>query len=227
LYEVDHTDRYNSAGFDWPPSFDASFAAKTDWCLTRRRAEVLYLQELLFGKAADLTGIRVKDLNLSMNWGSEREDICPCIVSTSWIWIRGPVARKNRIEIVDRLLCGEEALGLQGFDRSLRRLAGDEKFSQRDLYDLAGNAFAGPCTIALVTALVACAPIADIFDIPRESSCDIPDDDENHGLAEENTESEVQSQPDLDVAHSLGALSSDVDMDLSGSDRESVQSEKP
>ena len=69
-----------------------------------------------------------------------------------------------KVEIIDRLLCGEEALLLQGFDLDLQAQACDpDMWSFREKVDLAGNAFAGPCSFALLTALMAYAPLELAF----------------------------------------------------------------
>ena len=164
LYEVDHADFYLKHKMQWPPQFTADFQRKIA-CVTERQAQVLWLLEHTSGRAADLKCLRVRDLTLSVGWGSEREDLCPCIVSSSWLWARGPVHRPGgKVEIIDRLLCGEEALLLQGFDLDLQAQACDPfMWTYREKLDLAGNAFAGPCSFALLTALMAFAPLGLAF----------------------------------------------------------------
>ena len=107
----------------------------------------------------------VSSRTLSVGWGSDREDLCPCIVSTSWLWARGPVQRLGReVEIIDRLLRGVEALLFQGFDLDLQAQAHDRHMgSFREKFDVAGSAFAGPCSFALLTVLIVCALVEFIF----------------------------------------------------------------
>lgn len=126
--------------------------------LTLRAQEILYLDEQLKGEAKDLECFRCRDLNMTMNWGVWRENITPCIVSTGILWLRGSCGGR----IVDRLLSGRELLQLQGFDA---RKAGKKvhAFSQKEMVDLAGNAFCGPVLYPLVTALVASVPWATAF----------------------------------------------------------------
>ena len=112
----------------------------------------------MFGQADSLKGFRCRDLNMTMNWGMWQEDVAPCIVSSSITWLRGSCPVRK----VDRLLSGKEMLTLQGFDA---RLIGKTArvFSQRELVDLAGNAFCGPVLYAVVTGIVACVPWATAF----------------------------------------------------------------
>ena len=116
------------------------------------------MDEQLFGEAKDLECFRCRDLNMTMNWGNWRENITPCIVSTGILWLRGSCGGST----VDRLLSGRELLHLQGFDaRKVGKMG--HAFSQKEMVDLAGNAFCGPVLYAVVTALVACVPWATAF----------------------------------------------------------------
>ena len=76
-------------------------------------------------------------------------------MSTGILWLRGSCGGRT----VDRLLSGRELLHLQGFDAKKVGKMG-RAFSQKEVVDLAGNAFCGPVLYAVVTALVACVPWA-------------------------------------------------------------------
>ena len=120
--------------------------------------EILYQDEQLVGEAKNLECLRCRDLNMTMNWGVWRENVTPCIVSTGILWLRGSCGGRT----VDRLLSGRELLQLQGFDaRKAGKMA--HAFSQKEMVDLAGNAFCGPVLYPIVTALVACVPWATAF----------------------------------------------------------------
>jgi len=115
IYEVDHLELFSGLNLEWPPVYDAQFKEKVSCLFSERKAQIVWLDEKKHGPANGLSCLKIRDVNLSVNWGSDREDLCPCIVSTSWLWARGPVHRQSGVQILDRLLSGEEALMLQGF----------------------------------------------------------------------------------------------------------------
>ena len=124
-----------------------SFQAKRA-CLSSRAQEILYLDEQLFGEAKDLECFRCRDLNMTMSWGNWRENITPCIVSTGILWLRGSCGGRT----VDRLLSGRELLQMQGFDARKVSKTG-HAFSQKEMVDLAGNAFCGPVLYAVAITI--------------------------------------------------------------------------
>ena len=113
-YEVDHLELFSSLNLERPPVYDAEFKEKVSCLSSERKAQIVWLEKK-HGPAKDLAFLKIRDVNLSVNWGSDREDLCPCILSTSWLWARGPIRRKSGVQIVDRLLTGEEDLMMQGF----------------------------------------------------------------------------------------------------------------
>lgn len=140
LFEVDHNEIFTQNGLSYPPMLTKAFLEKTVG-LTQRQREVLYFDEQVYGEAADLTQLRVRDLHNSLAWGSSREGICPCLVSSAIIWARGPCTFPDgTTECMDRLLSGQELLMFQGFDEGLQNRCQTE-ISHNELVDIAGNHF--------------------------------------------------------------------------------------
>ena len=202
-FEVEHLNIYTSFNITWPPDFTPEFAQKTR-SLSRRMAEVLWFQEAVEGQASALTHVRVRDLNMSINWGTESRDECPCIVSTSLMWARGTYKNAdNHLTTIDRALSGEEVLALQGFGHDLQRLADETQcWSSKQKYDLAGNAFAGPISHVLIIAWICCAPLDLSFAsvrLPVVVAADVKndlDEDEEDG---EHAESELLSSEEEEI----------------------------
>ena len=156
-YEVEHLDHYSQQKVTWPPVFPQSFTSKAA-CVSPRKKEILYLDECVSGPTDSLTGFRCRDLNMSMSWGVWQDCVCPCIVSSSITWLRGTCRGRE----VDRLLSGRELMQLQGWD-ARREGKTARVFSQREIVDLAGNAFCGAVLYPVVTGIVACVPWATAF----------------------------------------------------------------
>ena len=220
-YSVEHLDVYSQHKLLWPPVFPESFQAKRA-CLSSRAQEILYLDEQLFGEAKDLECFRCRDLNMTMSWGNWRENITPCIVSTGILWLRGSCGGRT----VDRLLSGRELLQMQGFDARKVSKTG-HAFSQKEMVDLAGNAFCAPVLYAVVTGLVACVPWATAFRAkhipqtlakpaaiplqvpPADIERDVPDnqlDDEDLSFLEEEG-GESEEMEDASMAGEIGESS--------------------
>ena len=105
-YKVDHMDYYQNATprVEYPPNYTEEFLAKAS-VLPDRPRELLWLWEQTEGPVtAAHKSIDVLDMNLSVGWGSIRENRTPTIVSSSMLWVRGvgthgkviPAARFHR-----------------------------------------------------------------------------------------------------------------------------------
>ena len=135
------------------------------------------------GKLDDgyLIGEIPQDINMAMSWVKENfnEDVCPCLASTSRIWMH-----RRRRE-----LWGGEALSLQGLHWTQFKPSVLAGVSHRRLMDLAGNAFSGFCLAPLITAALAMFPWpcvgarVDLDDL--DSALLGEDDDETSGEEEQ------------------------------------------
>jgi hypothetical protein len=108
-----------------------------------------------------------RDLNMTMDWGVDRVCEIPCIVSTSLLWIRGPVGDGR---VVDRLLSGREMLNLQGIGPAMQdtaEAAGNQADNKQKI-DLAGNAFCGGVVVALMLAVIGHVPLASAIELSKE-----------------------------------------------------------
>jgi len=155
-YHVDHLEKYMGVGLAWPPEahWTPEFEAKTQ-CLSNRMREILWYVEHQQGPARSLKSLSFRDLNMTIGWSYDWDAICPCIVSTSTLWVRGTMpatvsdqraatvsdqcaatvsdqrtalcdtASGQAVQCVDHVLTGEEALALQGFDYTLQSRAPD------------------------------------------------------------------------------------------------------
>lgn len=155
-YEVDHLSTYKQSGLKWPPTYTEQFIAKTAG-LRERSKQILFHEEQTRGSTATLAGIECRDMNMTMAWGKTKIDRLPCVVSSSRMWARGVLPAG---ETVDRLLTGSELLHVQGFDLSAQSKEAPGQFSHNEKTDLAGNAFNKAALYAVLTAAMACAPLA-------------------------------------------------------------------
>ena len=112
-YKVDHLGHYTQSRLQWPPKYDEDFKFKSAR-LSERPRQTLWHEERVLGEASQLEELQSRDLNLSMAWGKSNVGALPCIVSSSRIWCRGPLAGDD--EYTDRLLAGSELHNIQGFD---------------------------------------------------------------------------------------------------------------
>jgi hypothetical protein len=186
----------------------------------RRAAEIVWYLENTSGTSADELGVSIKDVNMSINWGSLPDNRCPCIVSTSTMWARGLYVDASGTRVrIDRLLCGEEALALQGFGYDLQGHAEDPfAWTSKQKFDLAGNAFAAPCSFPLITAWVALVPFRKGMDaasdlakkVAEEKDAAVPlaDDMDGASEGEEGSESEEGGESDVEGALSDVSVSS-------------------
>ncbi len=232
-YEVDHLAMYKQHSVSWPPQFDANFLAKTER-LVQRQKEILWLEEQVHGKADQLKTWFARDLNMSLGWGQTREELFPCIVSTSTMWIRGllPAHQGQPSQIVDRLVAGSELLSLQGFPLSFQEEAfsqykGEIEFSDQQKTDLAGNAFNGAVLGPLLSALISAAPIEkalELMSLPFKGDGDdgnremesAHDDDSPMGFSEQ----EEAAESEAPVTPSPVRCEEEIDMDDLGLSQE-------
>lgn len=62
-----------------------------------------------------LKTLMFRDLNFTIGWSGESEGLCPTLTTGSVVWVRGPLNMSNgTVMHLDRRLCGEECLRLQG-----------------------------------------------------------------------------------------------------------------
>ena len=126
---------YNEAGLDWPPE-----ALPWEAQLGRRRAEIIFLMEKTVEGTEAEQCLDVSQTALRVGLATGKT--C-CLTPGAEVWLRSE----------GRLLNGEEALHIQGFwlaDR--QRLA---EFTDKQLRDLAGNAFSAGCVASALLALLA------------------------------------------------------------------------
>jgi hypothetical protein len=160
-YKVQHLNVYTQAGLQWPPLFTKAFMDKTN-CLSPHEQEVLFYDEAVNGGASTLDGLHVRDMHMSHDWGNIRVGFTPTIASSSNLWVRGTYVRDGSRITVDRKLCGAELLWLQGFSPRLwRDRVSPGDFSQKELLDLAGNAFCIGHVVPILVGIIACVPWKD------------------------------------------------------------------
>jgi len=87
----------------------------------------------------------LRDLTLSIKWGVPQEDMCPCLVGSSHIWLR----RRQRS------LAPSEALALQGLSHCAQREMNPPLAPAQGM-ELAGNAFCGAVLAPILAATFAC-----------------------------------------------------------------------
>ena len=162
--------------------------------------------------------LTVRDLNLSKNWGTERADNCPCIVSTSVLWVRGRKRRRlvngsvqqcdGDGQVVDRLMSGEECLRIQGFALADQTRGQTETWTHKQKVDLAGNAMDSGLLHAVFSAAVASNAISQgIVAMAAHASEvglhsgeqgeeDCAEDEKSAGAYEEDESEEEEKDPD-------------------------------
>ena len=135
FWAVSHSKLYSDAGLDWPPE-----ALPWEAQLGRRRAEIIFLMEKTVEGTEAEQCFNVSQTALRVGLATGKT--C-CLTPGAEVWLRNK----------GRLLKGEEALRIQGFwlvDR--QRLAA---FSDKQLRDLAGNAFSAGCVAKALLVLLA------------------------------------------------------------------------
>jgi hypothetical protein len=205
-FQVEHLDKYTQHSLPWPPVFDGPFLEKADF-LTRRRQEILWLECALAGPAKEMTQWACRDLNMTMEWGQCRTHMLPCIVSSSLMWLRGPVNQPTQpVRVVDRLVAGSELLCMQGLGFFMQG-SGQAVFNNKDKTDLAGNAFNGAVVGAMLTATMMQAPVgiarsfsmqAFVGSAVEAVADDSGADDSEGSVGEEDLESESLVAKSLD-----------------------------
>jgi len=140
---VDSLQAYEDAGLSWPPQYPDSFKDMVRH-LPERKQQALYYWDCIM-KRQDIMAEEelMVDTNMSCDWQNVHMGICPCIVSSSSLWLlkRG------------RFLQPCEALHLQGFPVQIQQEC-IPPLSCREKVDLAGNAFSGQVLLAVLLALV-------------------------------------------------------------------------
>jgi site-specific DNA-cytosine methylase len=202
-YKVEHLGAYTAAGVPWPPVYDFEFSAKSE-CLVPRQQQILWLDEKLNGPTSALKKWVVKDLNMTLEWGRCLENIFPCIVSTSTLWLRGPVVQDDgKIIRADRLLAGAELLSMQGVSLDLQSKSRSNQLCNKHKSDLAGNAFSGNIVLAVFLTLITCGPLEVAFElITSVPATTVHKEDSDGGLESEDEDGESETQSDPDVGGS-------------------------
>ena len=121
----------------WPPDLSQETHLLN---LPRRQQELAYLVKYITKDGVT----RVDDLNMSTGFNSPGEDLTPCIVASSTIWLTSST--------VNREIHGSELLAIQGFSHQRQMEVLGMKHSE--LTDLAGNAFCGFTFVALLISLL-------------------------------------------------------------------------
>lgn len=135
-----HGEMFRRAGLRYPPvlalSYDGDRAQRLLALPDRCREIVYYLDEVHGRPAVE----EVVDLGQSINRTTRGEGFTPCLLPNSIMWAR----------LAFRELEPPESLALQGLPWfGYDRLSG---YSNRELFNLAGNAFCGNNALALVMA---------------------------------------------------------------------------
>lgn len=149
-YSVDMLQIYEGIGLAWPPDFPPAFHERVAH-LNDRLQQTAWFLENTKGDHADDEEL-MADINMSADWLKVKPGMCPCLVSSSMIWL----VRQQR------LLQPSEALNLQGFPPTILQEC-DPPLSCAKLVDLAGNAFNGPVVEAVALAVLACADLKSIL----------------------------------------------------------------
>ena len=173
MYELDHLEAFTSAGLSWPIAFTSDFEHNTQGLRSQRERELIYLDECASGVFLELSGLKVRDVNLSCKWGAEEPGICPTMLESSVIHVRGFKAASHHVEApsahICRVLCGEELLSIQGFGPQWQlRHADWREWAHTDKVRLAGNMFDGHVLVAFFTAMFACAPLAEAISLRNQ-----------------------------------------------------------
>ena len=142
----------------------------------------------------DMDFFEIADLNYSVRFLSWRKDQCPCIVTTSCMWIRGELKRPSSQEAVkiDRLLQGSELLAFMGYDHTLQSEFLHNS-SQKEHVSLAGNMFDRNSIMAVMLAAYICLPLSQFYQA-KQSSYAQPEAEESLSVNAEESEAELQSE---------------------------------
>lgn len=171
-YQVEHLAAFREVGVSWPPKLSED-QSRMWQSLGTRQKEMLWLEEETCGPADALPTWTCRDLNMTLGWSRIRSGVTPCIVSSSVMWVRGPVSPHTQVSprVVNRVLTGRELLSLQGFSLQAQARAQVDAplFSNKDRTDLAGNAFNGAVLVALLVATLSFAPLAAAIDIANRA----------------------------------------------------------
>ena len=209
-YEIDHMDAYIGAGLAYPPSMPADFLQEFAG-YTRRLKELIYFLRMTQGPAWEMTDTLVfRDINMSLPYGKNEVNVCPCLVSTNIMYCRGSFRdAHNKSHTIDRVLTGQEILSLQGFDLD-KQVASMSKVSLRrfsfaEYADLGGNAFAAPCPMMVFHEMLTFLPpeVWLVVDLPAaddEAEDNVGDGDSPGEVYEyEEGEEEEVEDPDMPV----------------------------
>ncbi len=219
-FEVQHFEAFREAGLPWPAVFSEAFIEKT-WCLSERQQQLLHLDEQTRGFANTLDVLEVRDLNASFERQGVRIGSCPTITSCSTIWVRGRYLANGGWFTVDRKLCGSELLRLQGLPPDVWRpccMDPAQQVSQKDLVDLAGNAFCSGHLIPVFAGMVSCLPWAEAFRLSTMPMAMVPEADEEgaelEGEEEEEYEEESEEEETAKEPDAVASDHSDVEGDF-------------
>ena len=142
-----HKDIFLSCGMKYPPCYDGE-EFETFRLATQHMCE-RYRQIVFSHSFRPCQGARPNsfhDLHMNLKWQNSACDILPCITCTSVLWSVG----------LCRTLRGAEELSAQGFPLSML----PSNCSDRELRELAGNAFNGWVFLAIIMAAMAALPWA-------------------------------------------------------------------
>ena len=170
-WEQEHMEAFQQKGWTWPPNL--SNVPNCPDSLGRRKQELVFMNymQCLDG------GRRIDDINMSVFFGTPGQDVVPCIVSTSVMWLT------DKRQRICRELHGAELMALQGWHPSEQR--GD--FTHDQLKDPAGNAF---CAFTLTPVLIGILATVDWKDLMNRSAetltiSDGECDDDDHDMSAE------------------------------------------
>ena len=168
----------------------------------------------------DMDFFEIADLNYSVSFLSWRKDQCPCIVTTSCMWIRGELKRPSSQEAVkiDRLLQGSELLAFMGYDHKLQSEFLHNS-SQKEHVSLAGNMFDRNSIMAVMLAAYTCLPLSQFYQA-KQSSYAQPEAEESLSVNVEESssvnaeESEAELQSEDEEAESAEFSAEDLAADI-------------
>ena len=199
-WEVDHIDAFHDLKILWPPTFSRAFEAKTEG-LPRRMQELVYYMEKVVEKfpSQAASTLTVRDIMMSMPWGYHQHGgSIPCLVASSVMWLHGD--GKSDLPYLSRQLTGQEALALQGFSHKIQKVISyihkgqSLTLTQKQLRDLAGNAFNLAVVLAVGTGMAATLPWERASKLRTEvqiNDTEVSDDEEEEEEEEEASDGDL------------------------------------
>ena len=174
-FELDHMHAYQNNKLPWPPTYTVIFEKKAKPVgHSARMTQLLFLDEKVTGPTESLDALYTRDLNMSGGWGKEKKGSLSCVVSSSWVWVRGLLEEGDGDKpplFIDRLMTGNELLAVQGMSHEWLHPHIVDELSLKELITMAGNMFNVETLAAVALSALFALPVAEAVSLYNADGC--------------------------------------------------------